>query len=119
MKKTLKGAVEKLTMAALTGQMVMQGMITQIACDDALSAQAHNGVIGIIETVRQIYQGSVFWLLALVNVAILLISKNDKVLGAAKKTMIGLVAFYIILSIPLDTFTNFINGITGFFTNGG
>ena len=118
MKKTLKGAVEKLTMAALTGQMVMQGMMTQIACN-GLATQAENGVNGIIDTVRHIYQGSVFWLLAIVNVAILLISKNDKVLGAAKKTMIGLVAFYIILAIPLDNFKTFINGITGFFTNGG
>ena len=88
-----------------------------ISCDD-LAQKTNTGVMSFINTIADIYCNSVFFLLLLINVGILLISKNDKVVGASKKTLIGLIVFYILLKMfgtDGSMFSNFIETIANNF----
>lgn len=52
-----------------------------------------------VNEISAIYCGSIFMLLLIINVFYLALSKNEKGIGIAKKTLIGIVALYVILKL--------------------
>lgn len=53
----------------------------------------------LLKELEAIYCGSLFFLLLGVNVVWLAVTKNEKVMGILKKTLIGLLVAYIVLKL--------------------
>lgn len=69
-----------------------------------------------------VYCNSLCWLILGVNLCFLFFSKNDKLIGFAKKAVIGCIAVYVILKIltsgDSNTITNTTDSITNWMSNG-
>lgn len=75
----------------------------------------------VLDEIARVYCGSLFFLLLGVNIVVLAFSKNDKVLGVAKRTIIFIIAAYFVLKLlqggsggkigtTVDTLTGWITG---------
>lgn len=57
----------------------------------------------VLNEISSVYCGSIFYLLLGINVIVLAFSKNDKVLGIAKRTLIFIVLAYFVLKMIAGT----------------
>lgn len=75
----------------------------------------------LLNEVEGVYCGSLCWLIFGIEVLILCISKNDKVIGVTKRAVIGCIVAYIVLKIlvvanggvigsTVDTVSGWVNG---------
>lgn len=78
-------------------------MASSISAETDLGKNLENTGKKFLNEFAAVYCNSVGWLLLGVNICILLFSKNDKLVGFAKKAAIGVFILYIILKILIAT----------------
>ena len=110
-------AVVKLTAIAYSGC----SMLATVNAETDVGKNVTLGGRKLLNEITAVYCNSLGWLLAAINVAILMFSKNDKAVAFAKKALFGVVAVYIVLKIlntanggiigsTTDTMTQWISG---------
>lgn len=72
----------------------------------------------IVDEIVAVYCGSLFYFLLIINVLVLAFSKNDKVTGIARKTLIFIVvAFLVCKYIEADKLDSTMTTVSGWLTN--
>lgn len=64
-----------------------------------IGAGIDTAATNFVSEIAAVYCGSLFFLLLVINALTLLLSKNEKVTGVAKKTLIGVIVAYIVLKL--------------------
>lgn len=114
MKQTVRESMIKLS--AMLGAMILMVRPNYFYASTALGTSIETGSKGLIDEIANIYCGSLCFLLIAIDVVLLFISKDDKVIAMGKRALLFLVVAYIILKlIQNDVIKNTVEAVSGFF----